>query len=68
MCESCEPFAIAEELCADILQLEVEEEVRALVAATSRRVARAGGCLKITSMQEMLTLADNERRLQEAGW
>ena len=67
MCETCEPFDISEELCADILQLAVDEEMLALVARASRRVGRAGGCLKITSVQEMLALANDEKRLQEGG-
>ena len=68
MCESCAPFDIAEELCADIKLLEVDAAILALVAATSRKVNEAGGCLKITSMQEILACVDGETASQERGW
>jgi hypothetical protein len=69
MCESCAPFDIAEELCADIELLGVDQEVLAFVTGASRRVNRAGGRLKIESMQEMLMCADDEQRLREnSAW
>jgi len=62
ICESCGPFDIAEELSADIEMLAVDAEVLALVAAASRRVRRAGERLKLTSMEEMLVIANNQNR------
>jgi len=62
ICESCAPFDVSEELCADIELLAVDEEVLALVAAASRRVNRAGERLRIASMEEMLMLARDQER------
>jgi len=62
MCESCAPFDIAEELCADMEMLAVDAEVLTLVAAASRRVSRAGERLKLTSMEEMLVIANDQNQ------
>ena len=63
MCESCAPFDITEELCADIERLAIDDEVLTLVAAASRRVRRAGERLTLTSMEEMLVVANDQNQL-----
>jgi len=68
ICPSCATYQIPDELRFDVEAGKVQSDRLALVAGASRRAAKAGGSLTIMSLQELLTFASDEERLQAAGW